>query len=86
MSLRYDFKDIDESHSFAIGAPVCIDSIAKVEQLLEWNDCPVLRNHSHLRLFVSRTQFHTNPIFARCWFTLASSSATRLAICGMGVS
>lgn len=86
MSLRYDFKDIDESYPFAIGVPVSINSIAKFEQFLEWNDCPVLRNHSHLRLFVSRTQFHTNPIFARCWFTFSSSSATRLAICGIGVS
>ena len=47
---------------------------------------PISRDYTYLGLLIPRLQFHTNPIFARCWFTLASSSATRLAICGIGVS
>src|SRR5260370_21421584 len=47
---------------------------------------PILRNHPHLSLFVSRRQAHANPILSRCRFTLSSNSATRLTICGSGVS
>ena len=57
------------------------NSRTDVEQTL-----PILRDHPHLGLLVAGLHFHENPIFSRWRFTLASSSATRLTICGSGVS
>ena len=47
---------------------------------------PIVRDHTDFRPLVAGLQFHENPIFAKCLFTLPSRSATRLTICGIGVS
>ena len=70
------------------------DSIL-VDKFLNGVNHPIIWNHPHLSLFVSGgtqiagarlSHFHANPIFSRWQFTLVSSLATRLTICGIGVS
>lgn len=47
---------------------------------------PMLRDYPHLGLLVAGLHFHAKPIVLRWRFTVASNSATRLTICGSGVS
>ena len=54
-----------------------------ISDLLE---VPILWDQSYLSLLVAICYAHVNPIFSRCWFTLASNSTTWLTICGSGVS
>src|SRR5258707_9832158 len=47
---------------------------------------PIIRNYPNLGLPIAGLQFHEKPIISRWRLTLFSSSTTRLAICGSGVS
>lgn len=79
----------------AEGITVLIYAVLELAKIPKRNSIPIFRNQSYLSLFVAKPSeglraglphFHANPIFSRCRFTFASSSAKRPIIFGSGVS
>ena len=54
VSLSDNLKNVDEGYAFPVCVLVSIYSVAKVEEIRESRDIPILRNQTDFGLFVAR--------------------------------